>query len=50
MRDSSQIESIDISSLDPDAQDMVTAEWGGLTEYASRFGAAVRQAVNESAT
>ncbi len=40
--------STEISALDPDADDERVAGWGGLTEYSSRFGAAVRKAVNES--
>jgi hypothetical protein len=38
----------DISALDPDSDDPLEAGWGGLTSYSSRFGNAVRQAVNES--
>lgn len=37
----------DISQLDPDAQDENEATWGGLTGFSSRFGDAVRSAVNE---
>lgn len=43
-----KVHSLDISSLDPDASDERIAGWGGLTEYSSRFGDAVRAAVNES--
>lgn len=43
-----KVESVDISTLDPDAPDERVAGWGGLTEYSSRFGDAVRTAVNES--
>ncbi len=42
------VRSVDISTLDPDAGDPRIAGWGGLTEYSSRFGDAVRTAVNES--
>lgn len=42
------VRSTDISSLDPDAPDERVAGWGGLTEFSSRFGASVRDAVNES--
>lgn len=38
----------DISGLDPDANVDAEANWGGLTGFSSRFGAAVRTAVNES--
>ncbi|MBI2808769.1 MAG: AAA family ATPase [Planctomycetes bacterium] len=37
----------DISTLDPDASDDKEATWGGLTGFSSRFGDAVRSAVNE---
>jgi putative AbiEii toxin of type IV toxin-antitoxin system len=37
----------DISHLDPDASDDHEATWGGLTGFSSRFGEAVRSAVNE---
>ncbi len=37
----------DISQLDPDASDNNEATWGGLTGFSSRFGDAVRSAVNE---
>ncbi|MCG8556853.1 MAG: AAA family ATPase [Proteobacteria bacterium] len=39
--------SVDISKLDPGADDERVAGWGGLTEFSSRFGDAVRTAVNE---
>jgi hypothetical protein len=42
-----EVRSVDISSLDPDADDERVAGWGGLTQYSSRFGDAVRTAVNE---
>lgn len=42
-----RVRSVDISNLDPDAMEPGEAEWGGLTGYSSRFGAAVRAAVNE---
>lgn len=37
----------EISQLDPASDDESIAGWGGLTGYSSRFGDAVRQAVNE---
>lgn len=37
----------EISQLDPSSEDESIAGWGGLTAYSSRFGDAVRQAVNE---
>jgi hypothetical protein len=43
-----KVHSTDISSLDPDAPSAAEAEWGGLTGYSSRFGDAVREAVNRS--
>ncbi len=43
-----QVRAVDISTLDPDAADERIAGWGGLTEYSSQFGDAVRMAVNES--
>jgi len=43
-----KVTSIDISELDPSSSDDRIAGWGGLTEYSSRFGDAVRNAVNES--
>jgi predicted ATP-binding protein involved in virulence len=42
-----KVTSIDISELDPGSADERVAGWGGLTEYSSRFGDAVRRAVNE---
>ena len=44
----SKVRSMDISSLDPGSEDERIAGWGGLTEYSSRFGDAVREAVNDS--
>lgn len=44
-----RVVSQEISALDPGAEDEHMAGWGGLTEYSSRFGDAVREAVNESA-
>jgi hypothetical protein len=38
----------DISNLDPEADDAGESGWGGLTGFSSRFGDAVRTAVNES--
>lgn len=43
-----KVRSVDISALDPDAEDERMAGWGGLTEFSSRFGETVRTAVNES--
>jgi len=43
-----KVRSKDISSLDPDDEDEAVSGWGGLTEFSSRFGDAVREAVNES--
>lgn len=37
----------DISSLDPGSEDDDVSGWGGLTGFGSRFGEAVRQAINE---
>lgn len=42
-----RVTSMDISALDPSADDERVAGWGGLTEYSSRFGDAVRKSVNE---
>ena len=42
------VRSKDISTLDAGADDEAIAGWGGLTEYSSRFGDAVRSAVNEA--
>ena len=43
-----KVRSTDISKLDPEDQDERVSGWGGLTEFSSRFGNAVRDAVNES--
>lgn len=43
-----KVYSQDISSLDPCDEDNAISGWGGLTEFDSRFGDAVRRAVNES--
>lgn len=43
-----KVQSAEISNLDPGADDERVAGWGGLTEFSSRFGDAVRTAVNES--
>ncbi len=43
----SKVTSVDISELDPGSEDDDIAGWGGLTGYSSRFGEAVRKAVNE---
>ena len=37
----------DISGLDPERDDDAESGWGGLTAFSSRFGDAVRAAVNE---
>lgn len=42
------VRSTDISTLDPGSDDERVSGWGGLTELSSRFGDAVRRAVNES--
>lgn len=44
-----KVTSKEISGLDPSAEDEGEAGWGGLTGYSSRFGDAVRKAVNQSA-
>lgn len=43
-----KVRSTDISALDPGSEDERIAGWGGLTGFSSRFGEAVRRAVNES--
>lgn len=43
-----KVHSKEISGLDPNSDDERESGWGGLTEYSSRFGDAVRRAVNES--
>jgi hypothetical protein len=43
-----RVSSKDISSLDPGDDDDDISGWGGLTGFSSRFGDAVRKAVNES--
>lgn len=43
-----KVTSIDISQLDPSSENESIAGWGGLTEFSSRFGNAVRKAVNEA--
>lgn len=43
------VTSKDISSLDPGADEEGESGWGGLTGFSSKFGDAVREAVNESA-
>lgn len=45
--DDGRVMSSDISSLDPDSDNLGESDWGGLTGYSSRFGDAVRKAVNE---
>jgi hypothetical protein len=44
----SKVHSTDVSALDPGADDDRESGWGGLTGFSSRFGDAVRSAVNES--
>ncbi|MCQ4347319.1 AAA family ATPase [Pseudomonas stutzeri] len=46
--DAGKVVSVDISELDPCSDDEWVSGWGGLTEYSSRFGDAVRKAVNEA--
>lgn len=46
--DHGKVHSKEISGLDPVADDEREAGWGGLTGYSSRFGDAVRKAVNAS--
>jgi energy-coupling factor transporter ATP-binding protein EcfA2 len=43
-----KVHSVDISSLDPSSDNDDVSGWGGLTAYSSRFGDAVRKAVNEA--
>ena len=43
-----KVRSKDISNLDPASDNENEAGWGGLTGFSSRFGEAVRAAVNES--
>jgi hypothetical protein len=43
-----RVVSQDISALDPSSDDDGEAGWGGLTGFSSRFGDAVRAAVNEA--
>jgi hypothetical protein len=45
--DDAKVRSTDISALDPGSDDPLVAGWGGLTGFSSRFGDAVREAVNE---
>jgi hypothetical protein len=47
--DDHKVRSTDISALDPDSEDDRISGWGGLTAFSSRFGDAVRTAVNERA-
>ncbi len=42
-----RVRSKNISNLDPGSDDENEAAWGGLTGFSSRFGEAVRAAVNE---
>lgn len=42
------VTSSDISTLDPESNSSVESGWGGLTAFSSKFGDAVRQAVNEA--
>jgi len=43
----SKVRSKDIFTLDPGSDDEGVSGWGGLTGFSSRFGDAVRNAVNE---
>ncbi len=43
-----KVRSTEISALDPESPDERESGWGGLTGFSSRFGEAVRIAVNES--
>jgi hypothetical protein len=43
-----EVRSLDISSLDPGAQDPAIAGWGGLTAFSGRIGQVVASAVNEA--
>jgi len=45
--DAGHVQSKDVSSLDPSAEDQDISGWGGLTGFSSRFGEAVRAAANE---
>lgn len=45
--DDGKVHSADISDLDPGSENPSESGWGGLTEFSSRFGEAVRDAVNE---
>ena len=45
--ESGRVTARDISNLDPSASSVDESEWGGLTGFSSRFGEAVRKAVNE---
>lgn len=45
---SGKVRSTDISNLDPEDPDDRISGWGGLTEFSSGFGDAVRDAVNAS--
>jgi energy-coupling factor transporter ATP-binding protein EcfA2 len=47
--DRTEVISKEISTLNPHAEDSDESDWGGLTGYSSRFGDAVRAAVNEAA-
>ena len=46
--DAMQVRSKNISSLDVEDADDAISSWGGLAELSSRFGKAVRQAVNKT--
>lgn len=48
--ESGRVRAKDISTLDPGAEDDDVSGWGGLSGFTSRFGDAVRRAVNESGT
>ena len=44
---SNKVKSQDISALDPDSEREAESHWGGLTDFSSKFGEAVRRAANE---
>ncbi len=46
--DDGKVQSMDISSLDPGADDERLSGWGGLTGYTSKIAETVRKAVNEA--
>jgi len=46
--DDGKVQSMDISLLDPGADDERLSGWGGLTGYTSKIAETVRKAVNEA--